>query len=124
MSLGYATYEDDRSFEKSGLTGNVKRYTSESMEYPCYIITLSNSIPRYKIDVLKRMFSMTSSFKEDLVSLSISIYFDNEGKLIKFGKIYPAQVKSFLKLFETEEIIGYYSKDKVLEGEYLYVLAE
>lgn len=124
MSLGYTTYEDDRNFEKSGLTGTVKRYTSESMEYPCYIITLSNSIPRYKLDILKRMFSMSSSFNEDLVNLAISIYFDSDGKLIKFGKIYPAQVKSFLKLFETENIIGYYSKDKVLENEYLYVLAD
>lgn len=124
MSLGYEVYDDNRDFEKAGLTGSVKRYTTESMEYPCFIITLSNNIPKYKIDILKRMFSMNINFKEDLINLSIGIYFDSDGKLIKFGKIFPAQVKSFLKLFETEQIIGYYSRDKVLEGDYLYVLAE
>lgn len=124
MSLGFETYEDNRNFEKSGLTGVVKRYTTESIEYPCFIITLSDSIAKYKLDVLRRMFAMSGSFNENLTNLSIGIYFDSGDNLIKFGKIYPAQVKSFLKLFETEKIIGFYSKDKVLENEYLYVLAE
>ena len=123
MSLGYETYEDNRSFEKTGITGNVKRYTVESMSYPCYIISLSDTIARYKLEVLRKMFSVTKNYNEDLANSAISIYFDSGDKLIKFGRIFPTQVKSFLKLFETEDIKGFLNSEKLLQGDYLYVLA-
>lgn len=123
MSLGYETYEDNRDFQQNGITGDVKRYTTESMEYPCFIVKLGNTTSRYKINVLKQMFSASRNYDEELVNSSINIYFNSEERLIHFGRIFPAQVKSFLKLFESEEITGFLNKDKVLKDKYLYILA-
>lgn len=124
MALGYETFEDNRDFKKEGLTGDVKRYVTESMTYPCYIISLASNIAKYKLDVLKNMFTLSKVYNEELSMSSIDIYFDSGEKLIKFGKISSAQVKSFLKLFDSEQIIGYLDKNTKLEGDYLYVLSD
>lgn len=126
MSLGYDTYEDNRSFEQDGLTGEVKRYATEGMNFPCYIINCDSehTVEAFKIKVLKNMFSAIRAYDEEEAKLAISLYFHQGDKTAKLGQIYPKQVKSFLKLFESNFVEGYLSENKKLEGEYLYVLAE
>lgn len=126
MALGYETYEDNRDFEQKGLTGNVARYSTENMSFPCYIIcaTSDNKVDMYKIQVLKKMFINSSNFDEEVMLSAINVYYNQDNQTIRLGKIFPKQVKSFLKLFEGNIIEGYYDKDNKLEEEYLYVLSD
>lgn len=125
MALGYEVYEDNRNFEQDGLTGDVKRYVTEKMEFPCYIIvaTPDNIVENYKISVLTRMFANIKTYNEDDANSSISLYFNQGDKTVKLGKIFPKQVKSFLKLFEGNIVDGFYDKDTKLTDDYLYVLS-
>jgi hypothetical protein len=126
MSLGYETYEDNRDFEQTGLTGNVIRYATEGMTFPCYIIcsTEEKPVEMYKIEILRKMFSTTSdNFDEDTLNSVINIYFTMSSQTVRLGKIISKQVKAFLHLFEGDIIKGYLDKDTLLENDYLYVLS-
>lgn len=126
MSLGYETYEDNRSFEQKGLTGSVKRFTTDKMEYPCFIIqsTDDNPVKLFKMQTLQRMFATTKVYDESLTDSLIYLYFSTAGKIAKVGSIRPSQVKPILSLFEGNNVIGFLDKDTQLEGMHLYVLAE
>ena len=127
MALGYETYEDTRDFEQEGLTGEVARYSTEHMTFPCFIIcsTEDNIVEEYKTKTVKSMFvSPSDKFDEETFNSVINIYFHIQGQTIRYGKILPKQVKSFLKLFEGNIVEGYYDKDTKLTDDYLYVLAE
>jgi hypothetical protein len=128
MSLGYETYEDNRTFEQEGLTGTVRKYITEDMQFPCFIVQMDteHKIEKYKIDVLQKMFKTVDTYDEEEAKLVISIYISGDDRTIRLGQITPKQVKPFLRLFEkdTEQIIGYFDKDTELKGDFLYVLSE
>lgn len=126
MSLGYEAYKDDRSFEQKGLTGEVRRYTTTNMEFPCLIIcsTEEKPIRRHSLETLHMMFPKAQLYNEELAKSMIHIYFSQGDKVAKLGLIQPNQVKSFLRLFADNEVDGYLSQDNKLEGMYLYVLAD
>lgn len=126
MSLGFDVYEDNRSFEKEGITGSVKRYTTTKMDFPCYVIVSSeaNQVEEFKISVLQKMFETVKVYDEEEAKRAIFLYFSDGMRTVKLGRIKPSQVKSFLKLFEKNNVDGYYSRDKELVGDYRYVLAE
>lgn len=126
MSLGYDVYEDKRSFEEKGITGNVKRYTTTKMDFPCYVIVSSedNPVEEFKISVLQKMFETVKVYDEEEAKRAIFLYFSDGVRTVKLGRIKPSQVKSFLKLFDANNVDGYYSRDKELVGDYRYVLAE
>ena len=63
-------------------------------------------------------------YDEEQAFQAINIYYNNGDQTVSVGKIFPQQVKSFLKLFETCQVDGYLDKDTKLEDFYLYVLAE
>lgn len=126
MSLGYETFEDNRTFEQEGLTGNVKRYTTEDMTFPCFVICADDEHPveLFKIKILQQMSASSVSFDEETAKLAINVYFNQNEQTITITKLYPKQVKSFLKLFENCQIDGYYDDGTKLSGDMLYVLAE
>lgn len=126
MSLGYETYEDDRKFEQKGLTGDVRRYTTTKMEFPCYVVcnTEEKPVKLHSIETLRKMFPNAKSYDESIANSLIHIYFNQGNQTAKLGVIQPNQVKTFLKLFENCEVDGYLNADKKLEGMYLYILAE
>lgn len=126
MALGYDVYEDNRNFEQEGLTGKVKRYVTESMNFPCFILVSESERPIevIKIKVLKQMFAVVEKYDEEEANSSISIYFSNGDKTAYLGKIQPRQVKSFLSLFSNNRVDSYYDKDTLLEGDMQYVLSE
>lgn len=126
MSLGYDTFEENRSFEKQGITGQVQRYSREAMNYPCYIIRSEddNKVGMHQITVLKNMFDTVVAYDKNSEDDSIYIYFSQMGKVVRIGKIYPRQVKAFLKLFDGNYVDCFLSKDKELVGDYQYVLSD
>ena len=127
MSLGYDVYDSsNRSFEQEGLTGEVRRYTTEKMNFPCYIVLASEEKPveQYKISVLKKMAITTQVYDEDIAKSMIYIYFNYGNRTVKLASIQAKQVKAFLKLFEANDIDGYFDKDTLLKGDHLYVLAD
>ena len=123
--LGYDVYEDKRSFEKEGLTGNVKKYTTEKMSFPCFVIVSDeeHKVPLFKIKTIKQMSSTVDIYNEEEAKMAMDIYFTDNVKVVSICKIYPRQVKSFLKLFNDNKIDGYYDKDTKLEGDMLYILS-
>jgi hypothetical protein len=126
LSLGYDVYNDDRDFEQKGLTGSVRRYTTSSMQFPCYILINSEEKPikSYSIETLRQMFPISKVYDESLANSLIHIYFNQGDKTVRIGAIQGSQVKTFLKLFENNDIDGYISENQKLEGMYLYVLSE
>ena len=128
MSLGYDTYEDNRDFQQDGLTGTVRKYITEDMQFPCYIVemTAEHSIEKYKIEVLQKMFKTVDTYDEEEAKLVISVYISSGDRTLRLGQITPKQVKPFLRLFEkdTEQIHGFFDKDTELTDDYLYVLSE
>lgn len=126
MSLGYDTFEAERSFEKQGITGQVQRYSREAMNYPCYIIRSEddNKVGMHQITVLKNMFETLVAYDKNVEDNSIYIYFCQGGKVARIGKILPRQVKAFLRLFDGNYIDCFLDKDTELTGDYLYVLSE
>ncbi len=128
MSLGYDTYEDNRNFEQEGLTGTVRKYITEDMQFPCYILRMVEDKPieKYKIAVLQKMFQTVETYDEEEAALIISIYISDDKRTLRLGQITPKQVKPFLRLFEKdlEQVIGYFDKNTELKDDLLYVLSE
>ena len=126
MALGYDTYEDNRDFEQEGLTGNVRRYVTESMTYPCFIIVneADKPVEVIKLQVLKKMSAVVEKYDEEEANSMISIYFSSGDKTAYLGKIQPKQVKSFISLFSVNHVVAYYDRDTLLEGDMRYVLSE
>ncbi len=128
MSLGYNTYEDNRNFEQEGLTGTVRKYITEDMQFHSYILRLVEDKPieKYKIAVLQKMFQTVETYDEEEAALIISIYISDDKRTLRLGQITPKQVKPFLRLFEKdlEQVIGYFDKNTELKDDLLYVLSE
>lgn len=125
MALGYETYDDNRNFEQEGLTGNVRRYVTESMTFPCFILVAEEDkqVEIVKIKVLKQMAEVVETYNEEEANSLISVYFSSGDKTAYLGKIQPRQVKSFISLFSTNTVVAYYDKETLLEGDMRYVLA-
>lgn len=126
MGLGFDVYEDKRNFEQDGITGNVKRYTTTKMNFPCFVIVSSaeNPVEEFKVSILQKMFETIKVYNEEEAKRAIFLYFSDGMRTVKLGKIKPSQVKSFLTLFETNNVDGYLDKDTELVGDYRYVLSE
>lgn len=126
MALGYEVYDSKRSFEQAGLTGEVKRYTTASMEFPCLIInsTPEKPVRRHSLETLKKMFPKSQLFDEDVANSMIHVYFSQSGKTARLGLIQPNQVKVFMRLFADNDVDGFLTEDKKLDGMYIYILSE
>lgn len=126
MSVGFDSYVDNRSFDQEGITGKVSRFSVEKMMYPNIILVQDseNPIQEHKIQVLASMFACEATQVDEESAGSILIYYCENDNLVRIGKIFPRQVKAFLRLFEGNRIQGYLTKDKELVGDYLYVLSE
>ena len=123
--LGYDTFEDDRTFIQDGITGEVRRYTTANMQFPCFVILNNDAKPvkSHSIDTLQRMFPVSKVYTGDDMSEIINIYFNQDDKTVRLGSINQTQVKTFLRLFENNDIDGYIDENTKLNGMYLYVLS-
>jgi len=122
LAIGFDVYDDTRKFESKA----VSKHVSMHMEYPCLVVknTAEHPIRKYMLEVHKVMNSRPIGFDEASSGLLIHLYINQDSKLLKFGTIQPAQVKSFLRLFDGVETKGYYDETTLLEGDMLYALAE
>ena len=123
MKLGYDIEESERTFEKSG---DVKRYTTENMKFPCFIICSDDEHPVeiFKIKLLQQMSSSSMAYNDERAESCINIYFSDGQRAATITKLFSNQVKSFLQMFENCKIEGYYTDGTKLEGDMVYVLAE
>lgn len=125
MSLGYDVNQSTRSYEKEGISGEVRRYAKERMSYPHFLLVNSkeNSVEMHRLQVLSSMFQVSSTLSGGN-SNSITVYYKEGDRTIKLGKIAPRQVKAFLRLFDGNQIEGKLDSKTPLEGDYLYVLSD
>ena len=126
MELGYNTFEDKRDFVQDGLTGTVKRYSTEKMSFPCFVLVHTDEKPikLSSIQILKQMSLSIKQYDEEQAFQAINVYYNKDDQTVSICKIFPQQVKSFLKLFENCQVDGYFDDSTYLTGQYLYVLAE
>ena len=129
MGLGYDVSEDKRDFQREGISGEVQRHSQEALSYPCLMLvkTEGTSFQKYKLEALQMLFksSKQMDLSEDntAVNTTIAIYIDVDGKKMRLGAISPTQVKAFLRLFQSNKVVGMYDANKKLEGDMLYVLS-
>lgn len=127
MALGYDVYDNkERSFDQTGLTGEVRRYVTASMEYPCLIIcsTPEKPVRRHRLETLRMMFPKSQLYDDEVANSMIHVYFNQGDKTARLGIIQPNQVKTFLRLFSDNDIDCFLTPDKKLEGMYIYTLSD
>lgn len=126
MSDIYEVYEDKRSFEQEGLTGTVKRYITEKMEFPCFVLASdeSHKVESYKILTLKTMCSLSNKLDKNNTETGINLYYSEGEKTVRFGRIMSKQVKPFLQLFDENQVLCFLNKDTELVDQYMYILAD
>jgi hypothetical protein len=129
--LGYDVKEVDRSYEISGVTGNVTKYMTQKMEFPCIVLNLVERIPsKPKLELLQTLFQNISvgDLTGNPITVSGLVRLDKNVedslKFQKLGKIQPKQVKSLLKMFSDYELFAYTDKNTMLSGNLVYALAE
>lgn len=126
--LGFDEEEVEVNRDVKGITGTVNRYSNSKLEYPCYVLNITKEKPMitHKMEIFKGMTLPIDTYDEELKKQAIHIYLNLEENhtMLGFGIIYPQQVKSFLNLFDTYDIDGYYTDGEKLEGMMLYTLAE
>lgn len=112
-------------FYKKGVTGKVTSSVVMDKEYPNLVLysTKDKPLSKHKLVVLSSLVKNNTDTltDEDLDSL-ITLYIKTDSKTVKAGRVLPMQVKSLLSLFEGN-IRGYLNEEKVLEGDYLYILS-
>lgn len=126
MSDIYEVYEDKRSFEQEGLTGTVKRYITEKMEFPCFVLASdeNHKVESYKILTLKTMCSLSNKLDKNNTETGINLYYSEGEKTVRFGRIMSKQVKPFLQLFNENQVLCFLNKDTELVDQYMYILAD
>lgn len=114
--VGYAGYEDTRTFDKD------KDYL-EGFFYPCIILNLAGAdVPKSRMQTLKSMIE-GSSVDTNITVEPVNLYFQTESKTVLVGKLQARQIKSFMKLFDSVPKVGYLTADKRLDGDMIYVLS-
>lgn len=123
MAIGYDVEETERSYEQKGITGTVTRGAIEKCNFPCIILysTTEEALPRYKLNVLSAMIKTGENI---VIDKPIYLYLTNGAKVIKLGMVSDRQIKGIYDLFEGNKMDVYLNKDRMLNEEYRYILAE
>ena len=127
MPSSFEVYEDKRDFQEQGITGEVTRYQITDMQYPCFLLsnTAETPIPMYALMTLKSLLLDTKvkEYTEEELNSVISMYFKDKETVVKLGVILPRNVKAFINSFETYDLKCFYSENKELEGDMMFVLS-
>lgn len=117
-------YNDERTFEDKGITGNISRYVTVNMAFPCLIIenTAEKPVVAYQVKTLQNMLYKGTPVDDD--TSFIWVYFRQGERTAKLGKILARQTRVILQLFEHNAVYGCLNKDTLLEGDYIYILAD
>lgn len=125
---GYDIYEDKRTFEQEGITGEVTRYTKVDVTYPYFMLINHHdgNFPLYKMKTLPSLLvnAKTQQSGVDGLDKSIEIYFKDGERAIRLGKILPKQVKGFLNIFDGCDVKCMLNETTELQGDYMYILAD
>lgn len=118
------TFVDKREFVVEGISGNVSKYLKEKVSYPFFLLenTADAPVQLNKLKVLANLFG--TGVVSDSKTPPVSVYYKDGERVVKLGKLSSRQVKSFLRLFTDNKVVGMYDKDTELTGDYLYVLSE
>ena len=117
---GYNTYLDEEESEVQdikGVTDEVTKMCYTNAKYPFICIDHGLEMPKHKWVAVSKMVKQTTSDK------GIFFYIKNGNDLYEAGSLAKSQVKAIIDLVGLDNIIGYYSEDKELKGDRLYVLA-
>lgn len=101
-----------------GITDTVSEYVYSSMEYPCICLKPNLILPKHKWGIISKLSKSSGSDK------NIFLYIIRKNEMFKIGKLSGIQVKSFIDIVGLDNLFGFYSKDKKLENDRLYVLSE
>lgn len=118
----YGEENDETSVQDiKGITDHVSEFVYTNLTYPCIIFKKNFHCPKHQMKVLSNM------VKSKGITKDITLYFekgidDSASELFKIGTIGGVQVDSLLSIFSSENLLGFYDSDTVLEGSKLYTL--
>ena len=113
----YGRGSEEVKVEIKGITDEVVNYTYTHMSYPCIVMKEGFKCAEHKMVVLSKMVKMSSTEDKD-----ITLYFSIKGELYKVGKLSGSQMKAFVDIVGLENARAFYSEDKELIGDKMYVL--
>ena len=121
MSSDFDFYGDSANEEVvkdiRGITDEVSKYVYSNLSYPCIVLRENISFPKYKWVAISKL------VKQGDASKNISFYILRNNEILKAGSLSGLQIKAFIDIVGLDNLFGYYNKDKVLEGDKLYVLS-
>lgn len=121
MSEDFDFYEGDSEEEVvrdvKGLTDTVSKYVYSSMNFPCICLKEDLKLPKSKWLLISKL------VKQGAEDKNISVYMIRNGELYKAGSLAGSQVIPFIDVLGIDNLFGFYSKDKELRGDRLYVLS-
>lgn len=117
----YNEFNDDLDDDKvegiRGITDEVSKFSYVDMDFPFICLQGNIQMPKHKWIIVSKLVKQVSSDK------GISFYIQRGGNIYKAGSLARSQVKALIDIVGLENLFGFYSKDKKLEGDRLYVLA-
>lgn len=109
--------EDSTVKDIKGLTDTVSKYVYSKMNFPCICLNENLKLPKSKWLLISKL------VKQGAEDKNISVYMIRNGELLKAGSLAGSQIIPFIDVLGIENLFGYYSKDKELRGDRLYVLS-
>lgn len=92
---------------------------SVSIEYPCYVIKDLAKIPKHKAVVLNKIISPVKGRRADF-----KLYCYQEKELYEIGGILKEAVSTIIELLGAECLELRLSKEKIYNGDMLYIMCE
>lgn len=121
MDNDFGFYGEDEEKEEvrdiKGITDEVSKYVYSNLSYPCICLKEDVKFPKYKWIAISKLVKQGSSDK------NISFYIIRNSDILKAGSLSGIQIKAFIDIVGLDNIFGYYNKDKLLEGDRIYVLS-
>lgn len=119
---GFGFYGEEGDIEETkdikGISDGITQFTYTNLSYPCILFNKDFKCPKHQLNVIKSMVESSIPTKD------ISLYFFNSNEeLFKIGMIDGLQVKAFLEIIGVDNVKGYLSEDKILDGDLLYTLS-
>ena len=107
---------DENVDDIKGLTDEVTEFTYTDLSYPCLVFCEGFQLASHKWRVLSNM------VKSEAPDKDISLYFMENGDMLRIGSISGRQVDAVLDLIDTANVVGYMSEGVELRGDLLYTL--
>lgn len=109
--------EEESVRDIKGITDTVTKYVYDNLNFPNICLNEDLKLPKSKWLLISKL------VKQGAEDKNISVYILRNGEMFKAGCLAGSQVIPFIDVVGIDNLHGYYTKDKRLEGDRLYILS-